>query len=1414
MFKKSTWIFVLLFAAVFVLLGLLFSVTRADAAGTVTGTVLLSDGVTPANGVTVVINKTTWPQITGASANGTTGVDGSFSISMNQDNSLKAWAVANSDTLYGNSSSSSSFDLSDGETENVGTLTLSNLQFKGTITYPDGSPVSGVTSGALVEVHTSAGDIWVRDELDANGKYSIGGLPQGNNYAWEIQMGSITGFTKPGGQMVTVTDGMTPQEINASLIAAPKHVTGVVSRSDSSPVSGASIQSCPDKNPNLSCAGDHTIADGSYNLYLSPGAWHITMNPDYGDSSADWVYFGFPETIIFSGDAAETITKDFTVTKADARIQGTIKLADGSATLNTDIQCYTAEGRGSIRKTGAGGVFSFLLPPGSYKCTFFSLDSGGRDQVFPEIKTTLFSGETRDLGIIQGKARTSHITGRAHLSTGQGQGGVDVVAWQKDGVGKQRVVSTQDGSYDLLVTPGKWTVGIENGHSYYFYDTLKEVEVTADNQTISGIDIQIARNEATVRGTLKDEAGNSVANQGGAVYIRDAQEQYKFTGPVGADGSYNFAVPTEMLGGDGVAVYLGWVPLPNADFSFLTEQVATLKQKGSPPKNLGSFMFEDVAVDVQIVRDTKTISGGFVDQFGVAVSPTFKMKVMASDGRGNVRVVDVSGGAYSMAVSEGAWNLTYEITDENTGYLNPVNKTFEVEVNPGDSSVSKNITILKANATISGKVTDDAGVAEPYVAVYASNHRAVEGTNKDLIKVEGQTDGQGNYTLNVVGGETYKVGAGEPPNAAATTISPDLKEGKPSASGNAAVDLQYQKTDAKISGTVTKDGKTASGGFAQAWSDEGGSETAEIDSTGKYEVNVTKNDHWHVKAVDIEGKSLYVSSTANKTPKADETANLSLARSEFTVSAPEVKIFQADEPQSLTLSDGTTITAADKTFDTEGEITLTVSPKIDVASQDSSKPLSISYDLKAKDQDGKEIVSFQKPVVLSFHYTDDQLDEMGIDEDQLETNYFDEISSVSKTTGFAAQSAQTDSITVYTNHFTAYNLASPYTKGKVSRKESIVVTPKKSGARVLLYNEKGKKILSFTPYGRNYYGEFKVLTADVNGDKKSEIIVSPGKDMAPYIRVYKIVTKKSKKKVKYLTSFYAYDKKFKKGVNAAAADFDRDKKSEIVVGPVMGAQAVKIYKYDAKKKKFTLFKKIKPYPKAFKGGMNLTVSDVNRDDKEDLIVAPYSYATRKTAVKIYIYNVNKKKFQLLKSFYPYAKKKFVGGMEIKISDVDGDKQNELVVVPRTHFTPLLKIYQYNLSKRKIISLGKHYVFAKNYQNGINLAVGDVNNDGKDEMVVSPNSGYKPQVRVLSYKSKKKLEAKNITPYAKSYSEGIEVMLADVNDNGLEEIVVAPKAGSAAIKIYRASGKKAKLLKSFYGFPKSYTGGVNLASGIF
>jgi len=68
--------------------------------------------------------------------------------------------------------------------------------------------------------------------------------------------------------------------------------------------------------------------------------------------------------------------------------------------------------------------------------------------------------------------------------------------------------------------------------------------------------------------------------------------------------------------------------------------------------------------------------------------------------------------------------------------------------------------------------------------------------------------------------------------------------------------------------------------------------------------------------------------------------------------------------------------------------------------------------------------------------------------------------------------------------------------------------------------------LQFLSYDRLFYQGVKAAGADLNGNKKSEIVVGLGPGREPYVRIFD-------SEGNFLTKFLAYSPLFKGGVNVA-----------------------------------------------------------------------------------------------------------------------------------------------------------------------------------------------------------------------------------------------------------------------------------------
>ncbi|MFH1171547.1 MAG: S8 family serine peptidase, partial [bacterium] len=88
-------------------------------------------------------------------------------------------------------------------------------------------------------------------------------------------------------------------------------------------------------------------------------------------------------------------------------------------------------------------------------------------------------------------------------------------------------------------------------------------------------------------------------------------------------------------------------------------------------------------------------------------------------------------------------------------------------------------------------------------------------------------------------------------------------------------------------------------------------------------------------------------------------------------------------------------------------------------------------------------------------------------------------------------------------------------------------------------------------------------------------------------------------------------------------------------------------------------------------------------------------------------------------------------------------------------------------------ISSFFGFAKTFRGGISVASGDVNADGHEEIIVAPYSNGSPQIRIFNSRGK---VLGQFIAYAKSFTGGVRVAAGDLNGDGKDEIVTAPGPG--------------------------------------
>ncbi len=171
------------------------------------------------------------------------------------------------------------------------------------------------------------------------------------------------------------------------------------------------------------------------------------------------------------------------------------------------------------------------------------------------------------------------------------------------------------------------------------------------------------------------------------------------------------------------------------------------------------------------------------------------------------------------------------------------------------------------------------------------------------------------------------------------------------------------------------------------------------------------------------------------------------------------------------------------------------------------------------------------------------------------------------------------------------------------------------------------------------------------------------------------------------------------------------------------------------------------------------------------------------------------------SFTPYGTG-YRFGLTLDIGDVDGDGQLEIVTGTRRGFEPLVKIFDHEGNEQP----GSFHAYAKTYKGGVNVALADLNGNGTKDIVVGAGYLGGPQVRIFNGKGQ--LVSGGFYAYSPTFRGGVNVAAGDIDGDGVDEIITgAGVGGSTHVRIF--NGKTKPLSPGFFAFSETSRAGVQV-----
>jgi len=220
---------------------------------------------------------------------------------------------------------------------------------------------------------------------------------------------------------------------------------------------------------------------------------------------------------------------------------------------------------------------------------------------------------------------------------------------------------------------------------------------------------------------------------------------------------------------------------------------------------------------------------------------------------------------------------------------------------------------------------------------------------------------------------------------------------------------------------------------------------------------------------------------------------------------------------------------------------------------------------------------------------------------------------------------------------------------------------------------------------------------------------------------------------------------------------------------------------------------ILPFGPTTKAGVNVAIGKFTQEGDERIVVG----AGKGGGPQIRVFMPDGTR---IASFFAYDKN-FRGGVDVATGDVDGDGVDEIITGPQAGGGPHVRVF-----KASGTQIGSFFAYPTTNRDGIRVTTADIDGDGIKEVVTGPSENSGPHIRAFSMTGVIK---QSFFAYEDTFRGGVDVAGGDTDNDGVDEIITGPQAGGGPhVRIFQNSSR----IASFFVYSKDFRGGVRVSSG--